>query len=71
MLVLHGDADATVPVELSRTWVARMRELGMEHVYVEVPGGDHSRFVNANPANISKVFSFFNIATKGVRSRRP
>lgn len=71
VLVLHGDADATVPVELSRTWVGRMRQLGMEHVYVEVPGGDHSRFINADPENISKVFSFFDIATKGVRSRRP
>jgi predicted peptidase len=71
VLVLHGDADATVPVELSRTWVARMRQLGMEHVYVEVPGGDHSRFINTDPENISKVFSFFDIATKGVRSRRP
>lgn len=69
VLVLHGDADATVPVELSRTWVARMRELGVEHVYVEVPGGDHSSFVNSDPEMISKVFSFFDITEKSVRSR--
>jgi predicted peptidase len=37
VLVLHGDADATVPVEQSRRWVARMRELGMQHVYAEIP----------------------------------
>jgi predicted peptidase len=69
VLVLHGDADGTVPVELSRTWVARMRELGMEHLYVEVPGGDHSSFINDDPDMISKVFSFFDIAGKRLRSR--
>jgi predicted peptidase len=69
VLVLHGDEDGTVPVDLSRAWVARMRELGMEHVYVEVAGGDHSHFINADRDMLSKVFSFFNIAAKGVRSR--
>ena len=68
VLVLHGDEDRTVPVEQSRTWVARMRELGMQHVYVEVPGGDHSRFVSQNPETLSKVFSFFDITNKRVRS---
>ena len=70
VLVLHGDQDSTVPVEGSRTWVARMRELGMQHVYIEVPGGDHSLFVRENPEMLAKVFSFFNIVGKdelGVR----
>jgi pimeloyl-ACP methyl ester carboxylesterase len=69
VLVLHGSEDATVSVDLSREWVARMRELGMEHVYVEVPGGDHSSFVNADAAMLSKVFSFFDVASKRVRHR--
>ncbi len=64
VLVLHGDQDSTVPVEGSRTWVARMRELGMQHVYIEVPGGDHSLFVRENPEMLAKVFSFFNIVGK-------
>ena len=70
VLVLHGDQDSTVPVEGSRTWGARMRELGMQHVYIEVPGGDHSLFVRENPEMRAKVFSFFNIVGKdelGVR----
>jgi poly(3-hydroxybutyrate) depolymerase/kynurenine formamidase len=67
VLVLHGDADATVPVEQSRRWVARMRELGMQHVYVEIPGGDHSAFVSRNPETLSKVFSFFDLTHKGTR----
>jgi poly(3-hydroxybutyrate) depolymerase/kynurenine formamidase len=67
VLVLHGDEDATVPVQLSRTWVARMRELGMEHVYAEIPGGDHSLFVSQSPATLSKVFSFFDVVRKRER----
>jgi kynurenine formamidase/dienelactone hydrolase len=67
VLVLHGDDDATVPVELSRTWVERMRELGMEHVYAEIPGGDHSLFVNRSPETLSKVFSFFDVVRRGER----
>mgnify|MGYP003722260679 CR=1 FL=1 len=59
---------ATVSVEGSRTWVARMRELGMQHVYIEVPGGDHSLFVRENPETLSRVFSFFNIVGKRQRS---
>ena len=70
VLVLHGDQDSTVPVEGSRTWVARMRELGMQHVYIEVPGGDHSLFVRENPEMLAKVFSFFNIVGKDQRSVR-
>lgn len=70
VLVLHGDADATVPVQGSRTWVARMRELGMQHVYIEVPGGDHSLFVREAPETLSKVFSFFNIVGKRERAAR-
>lgn len=68
VLVLHGTADATVSVEGSRTWVSRMRELGMQHVYLEFEGGDHSLFMLRNPENLSRVFSFFDIARKNERS---
>jgi predicted peptidase len=68
VLVLHGDADATVPVGLSRSWVARMGELGMQHVYVEVPGGDHSMFVSQNAGMVAKVFAFFDIVRRPRRS---
>lgn len=69
-LVLHGDEDRTVSVQGSRDWVARMAELGMQHVYIEVPGGDHSLFVSQNPENLSKVFSFFDIVRKEMRGVR-
>lgn len=68
VLILHGDEDATVSVNGSRTWSARMRELGMQHVYIEIPGADHSIFMRQNPENLSKVFSFFDIVRKDYRS---
>jgi predicted peptidase len=67
ILVLQGDHDQSVPVAQTRQWVAKMKELGMEHVYIEVQGGDHSLFVSQNRETLSKVFSFFNI----VRKRTP
>jgi predicted peptidase len=63
-LVLHGDDDRTVPVTQTRQWVAKMKELGMEHVYIEVKGGDHSLFVSQNREMLAKVFAFFNIVRK-------
>jgi poly(3-hydroxybutyrate) depolymerase len=69
-LVLHGDDDRTVPVRGSREWVGRMAELGMQHVYIEIPGGDHSLFMSRNPENLSKVFSFFDIVRKDLRGAR-
>ena len=41
-----------------------MRTLGMQHLYVEVKGGDHSRFINADREMIEKIFAFFNIVRK-------
>jgi poly(3-hydroxybutyrate) depolymerase len=54
--VVHGDADPTVPVTGSRGMVAAMAKLGVEHVYVEVPGGDHTDI--AVP-NLAPMFDFF------------
>lgn len=67
VLVLHGDDDSVVSVSRSREWVAAMRELGMEHLYVEVEGGDHSRFINAAPDVVAKLFAFFEIVRKNQR----
>ncbi len=71
VIVLQGDEDGAVPVARTREWVARMRELGMEHVYVEIKGGDHSAFINADRAMVSKLFSFFDIAKKNERAATP
>ena len=63
-LVLHGSADETVPVERSRASVARMKELGMEHLYVEIAGGDHSLFISRSTEVVGTLFDFFNIVAK-------
>ena len=67
ILVLQGDADQTVPAAGTRDTVAKMKQLGMEYIYVEIKGGDHSLFVSKNRETLSKIFSFFNIVQKNAR----
>ncbi|MGE0707905.1 MAG: alpha/beta hydrolase-fold protein [Planctomycetota bacterium] len=38
---VHGDSDGVVPVRFSRTVHEELSQLGAEHVYEEVPGGQH------------------------------
>lgn len=64
IFVLQGDEDTAVPVERTRAWVAKMRELGMQHVYVEIPGGDHSLLISQDAQNMQKFIDFFNIVRK-------
>jgi poly(3-hydroxybutyrate) depolymerase len=54
--IVHGDADPTVAVTGSRNMVAAMRKLAVDHVYVEVPGGNHTDI--AVP-NLPAMFAFF------------
>jgi pimeloyl-ACP methyl ester carboxylesterase len=67
ILVLQGDDDRSVPVARTRQWVERMKQIGMEHVYIEVKGGDHTNFIARDREMLSKVFSFFNIVRKNQR----
>ena len=62
IMVLQGDEDSLVT--LTRRWVAVMQELGMQHVYVEIPGGDHSLVISQNKAHMQKFTDFFNIVRK-------
>ncbi len=55
-IVIHGDADPTVNVSGSRTMVTAMKALGVDHVYIEVPGGNH---VDVVVPNLARVFDFF------------
>jgi poly(3-hydroxybutyrate) depolymerase len=54
--IVHGDADATVSVERSRAMVAALKRLGVEHQYIEVPGGTHGSVV---APNFAAMFDFF------------
>ena len=62
IIALQGDEDGLVTT--TRRWVTKMSELGMQHVYIEIEGGDHSRFINSSAETVSKLFSFFDIVRK-------
>ena len=60
VIVVQGDRDGLV--RSSRIWVAKMKDLGMNHEYIEVKGGNHIR-----PAyeKLPEIYDFFNRHTKG------
>ena len=67
VIVCHGDADATVPVESSRNMVAAMKQRGMTPVYVEVPGASHGSVVEI--AVEPKILDFFAEHSKNTEPR--
>jgi poly(3-hydroxybutyrate) depolymerase len=56
VMLVHGDEDEAVPVDLARTWVATMEELGMEHEYVELPGVTHGPVITVSQEHIYEFF---------------
>jgi predicted peptidase len=67
VLIMHGNEDQTIPIARARETVAKMKQLGMQYVYVEVKGGDHSLFISKSREMVSKLFSFFDVARKHER----
>lgn len=55
--VVHGDNDPTVSVRGSRTMVEAMKANGVDHRYIEVPGGNHTNVVEPNLAAMVEFFS--------------
>ena len=70
-LVIQGSEDRVVPAARARESVAKMRELGMQHLYVEIPGGDHSLFISRHPDVVEHLFSFFNLVSKKTQAGAP
>ena len=64
-IVVHGDNDPTVNVSGSRAMVARLKELGTDVKYIEVPGGLHSDVV---APNLAAAIAFFDTHRKPARS---
>ncbi|HWW83213.1 MAG TPA: prolyl oligopeptidase family serine peptidase [Vicinamibacterales bacterium] len=64
-VVVHGDNDPTVPVTGSRNMVEKMKQLGVEVRYIEVPGGTHGSVVAPNLGN---VLDFFDAHKKVART---
>jgi predicted peptidase len=64
VIVVQGDADPSVPVEMTRSWVDYMKAHKMPHRYIEVPGGNHSSVI---PQGMPDVFAFFGEHVKWAR----
>jgi poly(3-hydroxybutyrate) depolymerase len=64
-IIVHGDADPTVDVASSRTMVEKLKALGVEYKYIEVPGGLHSDVV---APNLPAVIEFFDAHKKAAKS---
>ena len=63
--VVHGDADPTVNVRGSRTMVEKMKEIGIDVTYIEVPGGNHGSVV---APNFDGLFKFFDAHRKPAKT---
>lgn len=64
-VVVHGDADTTVPVGGSRAMVAEMKKLGVDVKYIEVPGGSHT---SVPGPNMAAIFDFFDTHKKAMEA---
>jgi dienelactone hydrolase len=64
-IIVHGDDDRTVNVQGSRTMVAKLKELGTEFKYIEVPGGSHG---GVPAPNFGAIFDFFDAHRKAPSS---
>ena len=70
-LVIQGSEDRVVPASGARESVAKMKALGMQHLYIEIPGGDHSLFISRDPGVVGHLFSFFNLVSKKTQAAAP
>ncbi len=68
-LVIQGSEDRVVPTAGVRESVAKMRALGMQHLYIEIPGGDHSLFISRDPEVVGHLFSFFDLVSKKTQGK--
>lgn len=61
VLVIQGDADAVVPVEDTRMWIAAMKDRKLDYKYNEIPGADNGSVIAAGMLGI---FAFFNAQSR-------
>ncbi len=64
IIVVQGDQDRLVSVEIARRWVAKMKDLDMTHEYIEIKDGNHVTSITRNAEMIAKIFAFFNAHTR-------
>jgi poly(3-hydroxybutyrate) depolymerase len=66
IILVQGDKDNLVKVEMVRPWAEKMKELKMTYEYVEVPGGNH---IDVAFKNLPKIFEFFEQHPKGAAQK--
>ena len=59
VMIVTGEKDTVVPVQMVRPFVQRMKELKMNHIYKEIPGGNHGPTIHNNPGLMAEIFDFF------------
>lgn len=57
VLLITGDADEVVPPANTRLWAETLKELGMDHVYLEQPGITHGPVITSSQKEIYDYFS--------------
>jgi len=68
LLILHGTADKTVPVEQSRLFAAKLREAGARHELVIVEGAPHTFHLQPKQRDLRPlVLGFFDQHLKSAR----
>jgi poly(3-hydroxybutyrate) depolymerase len=67
VIVVHGDKDTAVPVEGTRRWVDKMKELKLTHEYVEIAGAGHGDVISKG---MPKIFEFFEKQHKEKQGRK-
>lgn len=61
VIVVQGDKDTMVPVERTRRWVEKLKELNLKHEYLEIAGGGHGDVISKG---MPKIFAFFEKQSK-------
>lgn len=57
LMITEGSIDNVVPPDSVRAWAAAMRELELEHEYVEKDGLDHGTIINGSMDDIFRFFA--------------
>jgi poly(3-hydroxybutyrate) depolymerase len=65
VIVVQGEKDTLVRPEGTRRWVAKLKDLGVTHEYLEYADGDH---VNVMSRSMPKIFEFFETQQKKTKS---
>ena len=59
MMVVTGDKDTVVPVQMVRPFAQRMKKMELKHIYKEIAGGNHGTTFYRNPELMAEIFDFF------------